>query len=96
MTNFEIARGILAGVLVFGFFGGLIYLFLFKAKMFNMPNVARGVGICLLAGAFKVLFIFLADNVSTGFSADWLNYSLGAMAIVGMFVMMAGLASGPE
>ena len=63
MTILEIAGGVLAAVLVVGFFGGLIYVLLFKAKGSNYPGAARGIGICMLAGALKVLFIVLADNI---------------------------------
>jgi hypothetical protein len=96
MTMLQIAGGVLAAVLVAGFFGGLIYLLLFKAQDSNYPGAARGIGIALLAGALKVLLIVLADHVSPAFNADWLNYALIAMVAVGMLMMMAGFGGGSK
>jgi hypothetical protein len=96
MSILEIAGGVLAAIVVVGFFGALIYVLLFKAKGSNYPGAARGIGIFLLAGALKVVCIVLAENVSPGFSADWINYVLIAMASVGMLMMMAGFGGGPK
>lgn len=96
MTILETAGALLVAVLVIGAVGGFIYVCLFKAEQWNMPNAARGVGICALAGAFKVLFVILAETVSKGFNAEWLNYPLIAMFAVGMLVMMAGFGEGPK
>lgn len=89
MTILETIGGVLGALLVIGFFGGLIYFMLFKAEMSNYPMAMRGTGICMLAGALKVLFI-LAEDLSSGFSADWLNYTLIAIFVVGMFMIMLG------
>jgi hypothetical protein len=89
MTILETIGGIFGALFVIGFFGGLIYVMLFKAEASNYPTAVRGTGICLLAGALKVIFIF-AEDLSTSFSSDWLNYVLIAMVVVGMLVMMSG------
>jgi hypothetical protein len=93
MMILETIGGILGALLLIGFFGGLIYFMLFKAELSNNPMASRGTGICMLAGALKVLFMF-AENLSSGFGAGWLNYTLIAMFVVGMFMMMSGLAKG--
>jgi hypothetical protein len=92
MSILELAGGIAALVLVVGFFGGLMYVFLFKSHASNQPLAARGIGIVMLAGAIKVLFLVLAGSVSTVFDAQWLDYALVAMAGVGALMMMSGLA----
>ncbi len=86
----DMIGGIISGILVVGFFGGLLYLTLFRAKDWNYPLAARGIGIMLLAGMLKVVLIVLAENVSDVFDADYFNYALGAGAAVGMLLMMAG------
>ncbi len=90
MTILDTLGGIVAAFIVVGFFGGLIYIFLFKAHWSNRPLVSRGIGIAMLAGAIKVVFLVLAENLSSAFDAEWLNYALGAMAGVGVVMMMAG------
>jgi hypothetical protein len=88
--------GVLAALFVVGFFGALIYVCLFKAHLSNMPNAARGVGLGLLAGAIKVVCLVLAERVSPAFNAPWINVALIVMAVVGFFVMAAGLSKGPR
>lgn len=90
MAILDILGGAFAILFVVGFFGGLIYVFLFKADWSNRPLVSRGIGIAMLAGALKVVFILLTDNLSDAFDAQWLNYALGAMAGVGVIMMMVG------
>jgi hypothetical protein len=90
MSLLDLAGSIVALVLVVGFFGGLIYVLLFKSHASNRPLAARGIGIAMLAGAIKVVFIVLAENVSEVFATPWLDYALAAMAGVGILMMMAG------
>ncbi|HEX7775992.1 MAG TPA: hypothetical protein VF449_05640 [Parvibaculum sp.] len=91
MTFWSFVGGVVSIVLVVGFFGGLLYVTLFKAHLSNQPVATRGIGIVLLAGVLKVVLLVLAENVSEAFGDDWLNYPLIAVAAVGMFMMMSGL-----
>lgn len=87
---------LLLAILIVGAVGSFIYVCLFKAEQWNMPNAARGVGICALAGVFKVLFVILAETGIEVFNANWLNYPLIVMFAVGMLVMMSGFGEGPK
>jgi hypothetical protein len=84
------ALALLSGVLVF------IYVCLFKAKESNMPNVARGVGLCALAGVLKVLLLLLAEKVAPGLGAPWVNYPLVGMLVAGVLLMLSGFGEGPK
>lgn len=92
----DILGGIVSIILVVGFFGGLLYATLFRARDWNYPLAARGIGVMLLAGIVKVVLIALADNVSDVFGADYFNYALGAVAAAGMLMMMAGFGGGTK
>jgi len=82
------------GVLLAVGFLVFLYFLLFKANEFNMPMAARGTGIMLLAGTLKVIFMMVAHRVSNGPNAGWLDVVLIVVAVVGMLMMMSGLAKG--
>lgn len=73
-----------------------IYACLFKSNEWNMPNAARGVGLCVLAGVLKVVLSFLSLKVSPWFGVPWLDYPLIALLVVGVLLMMTGLGEGPK
>jgi Co/Zn/Cd efflux system component len=81
----EVIGTIIGIIAIVGFFGGLIYAFLFHADSSNFPLAVRGVGVMLLSGAIKVIFIVISDNVSRVFDSEWFDYGLSAMAAVGFF-----------
>lgn len=89
MTIVEIIEGVIGAILIVGLFGGLLYFTLFRAEMSNYPIATRGLGICMLASALKVLFLF-GEALSPAFGADWLNYALIAVFVIGMLMMMSG------
>ena len=90
MTILENIFGVLGFLLIVGFFGGLIYICLFKAEASNMPIAVRGLGIVMLSGALKIIFMLLSVN------PGWLDVVLIIMAVIGMLIMMTGLGKGPD
>ena len=96
MGYLEIFGTAFSVIVVVGFFGGLIYVFLFKSHHSNYPLAIRGIGIAMLAGAIKVIMLVLADNVSDIVKADSVDAALGAMAVVGLLMMMTGFGKGPK
>lgn len=85
------ALGWLVGVLLIVGFFTFLYFLLVKAHLSNMPMATRGLGIVLLAGTLKVIVAMATRSVS---SPAWVNGALIAMAVVGVFMMMSGLAKG--
>ncbi len=81
---------LLAAVLAF------IYICLFKANESNMPNAARGVGLCALAGVLKLLLTMAAVKLAPGLPHQWIDYPLIALLVVGLLVMISGLAEGQK
>ena len=61
-----------------------------------MPNAARGVGLCALAGVLKVVLTLAAEKLAPGLGHQWVDYPLIALLVVGMLVMMSGLGEGPK
>ena len=93
MTIAELLWATVGAIAVVGIWGGLLYVTLFKPKESNYPIAMRGLGICLLAGTLKVLFIF-GEWLSPAFGAALLDYALIAMFVSGMLMMMGGFAQG--
>lgn len=87
---FYVALGLLlvVGVVVF------LYILLFKSRESNYPMAGRGLGIALLAGVLKVVFLLMAEKVSPIFDSTWVNGALVVMLVVGILMMMSGFASG--
>lgn len=83
--------GMIALFLVAGFFGTLIYVCLFRARDSNMPTASRGIGIVMLSGALKVIFLLLAEYVSEIFNAGFFDTLLIISASIGMLMLMSGL-----
>jgi hypothetical protein len=80
-------------LLVAGLFGWLIYSFLFKSGDSNQPMTARGIGIAMLAGVLKVIFLVLAERVSDVFDAGFFNIILILMVVVGSLMAIYGMTN---
>jgi Co/Zn/Cd efflux system component len=91
----EVIGTIIGLIAAVGFFGGLIYVCLFHSNSSNYPLAMRGIGVMVLSGAIKVIFLVLSDRVSQVFDWEWFDYGLSAMAAVGFFMMAAGFGGGP-
>jgi hypothetical protein len=91
MTIAETAWAVVGGILTIGLWGGMLYMTLLKPELSNYPTAVRGVGICMLSGTVKVLLLF-AENLSPIFGADWINYVLIGVFVVGMLMMMSGFS----
>lgn len=90
MSVVESIGTIIVTIIIIVFLGGILYFTLFKAREFNQPMTARGIGICFLAGVLKLTFLLLAEYGYSGFNADWLNVALGIMTGVGVIMIMLG------
>lgn len=92
----ETIQFILALLLMFGIPGIFAYFLLFKARDSNYPGAARGIGIVVVAGMLKVASVILAEHGIGLEEESYLNYGLGALAGIGLLVMMAGFGAGPS
>jgi hypothetical protein len=96
MEILKTAGMVLGGIALVAGILGFIYVCLFKAKESNMPNAARGVGLCALAGVLKVVLTLATEKLAPGLGHQWVDYPLIALLVVGMLVMMSGLGEGPK
>lgn len=92
----ETIKFIFALLIIFGIPGIFAYFLLFKAHHSNYPVAARGIGIVVLAGILKVAAVVLSDHGLLLAEESYINYGLGALALIGLLMMMAGFGAGPS
>ena len=86
---------ILALLVMFGIPSILAYFCLFKAQHSNYPLALRGIGIALVAGILKLAAIVLSEHGLSLNNEPAVNYGLGIVLVIGLFMMMAGFGAGP-